>query len=75
MVIDITKGEKMKKPLRILMGILFPFILILTVTSISKALKPEKNDLDNQKEKSNSTEISQKSDNEVKVTLVSNKRK
>jgi hypothetical protein len=36
----------MKKPLRILMGILFPFILILTVTSISKALRPEKNHLE-----------------------------
>lgn len=35
----------MKKNVRVLMGILFPFVLILTVTSISKALKPEKNQL------------------------------
>lgn len=35
----------MKKNLRILMGILFPFVLILTVTSISKALKPDKNQI------------------------------
>jgi hypothetical protein len=29
----------MKKSTRLFMGILFPFILIITVTSISKALK------------------------------------
>jgi hypothetical protein len=32
----------MKLTTRILMGIIFPFVLVITVSSISKALKPEK---------------------------------
>ncbi len=63
----------MKKPLRILMGILFPFILILTVTSISKALKPEKNEIKKGIPVENPIETSQKHSTELKVSFAGNK--
>ena len=38
----LTKGQQMKLTTRILMGITFPFVLVITVSTINKALKTEK---------------------------------
>lgn len=63
----------MKFTARLFMGILFPFILIITVSSISKALKPEKNQFIKGIPSQNRSETNQKSLESTPVSLVINK--
>lgn len=60
----------MKISMRILMGILFPFILILTVTTISKALKPEKTQLNKHLPTDYSSETNPNSTDKIPVSFV-----
>lgn len=63
----------MKFTARLIMGILFPFILIITVSSISKALKPEKTLLNKGIPLQNHSPYIQKSQETVPATFVVHK--
>jgi len=65
----------MKKSTRLFMGILFPFILIITVTSISKALKQKKNSINVESTQPENAKISAPDSQRIPVSFATHIQK